>query len=137
MNMGFTRLEMPPRFASHGGSSCFLEPASEGCIEQTSEGPLREARSGTCLGMPGREKGLGLKENKLPDCNDFIPYLLLSAIQKFTLFLSCRGSQSFSAVALRIAAESLNSLRVVSLWGVAAEGKPHVTEGNRSITTRL
>lgn len=39
------------------GARCFLQAAYEGCIAQTSKGPLREARSGTCLGMPGQGKG--------------------------------------------------------------------------------
>lgn len=88
-------------------------------------------------GCQGREKGLGLNENKLPDCNNFIPYLLLSPIQSLSCFLSCRGSQSFSPVAVRIAAASLNSLRVFSALDGAAERKPHVTECNGRITTRL
>lgn len=40
-------------------------------------------------------------------------------------------------MAVRIAAESLNSLRVFSARDGAAEGKPRVTEGNGRITTRL
>lgn len=79
-------------------------------------------------GCQGREKGLGLNENKLPDCNNFIPYILLSPIQSLSCFLSCRGSQSFSPVAVRIAAASLNSLRVFSALDGAAERKPHVTD---------
>lgn len=93
------------------------------CDTQTSKGPPREA-----WGCQGREKGLGLKENKLLDCNDFIPYLLPSAIQSLPSFCPF-----FSLVAVRIAVESLNSLRVFS----AAEGKPHVPEGNGRITTGL
>lgn len=46
-------------------------------------------------GCQGREKGLGLNENKLPDCNDFIPYLLLSALQSLPCFYPAEAGSVF------------------------------------------
>lgn len=57
---------------------------------------LRERPGQTrAWGCQGREKGLGLNENKLPDCNDFIPYLLLSAIQSLPCFSPAEAARVF------------------------------------------
>lgn len=46
-------------------------------------------------GCQGREKGLGQNENKLPDCYDFIPYLLLSTIQNLPCFYPAEAARVF------------------------------------------
>lgn len=75
------------------GSWCFLQPACEGCVAQTSKGPRREAGQARAWGCQGREKGLGLNENKLLDSNDFIPYLLLSATQSLPCFYTAEAAK--------------------------------------------
>lgn len=62
-------------------------------------------------GCQGREKGLGLNGNKLPECSNFIPLLLWSAIQSLLCFYAAE-TPGFFPVADGIAAESVNSLRV-------------------------
>lgn len=132
----FRRLLLPPRFPSCGRSPVFSSAGVWRLRRRTNLKGASERGQARAWGCQGREKGLGLNENKLPDCNDFIPYLLISAIQSLPCFYPA-GADSFSPVAVRIAAESLNSLRVFSVRDGVVEGKPHVTEGKGKITTRL
>lgn len=67
------------------GSWCFLQPACEGLRERAGQ-----ARAWGCQ---GREKSLGLNENKLFSSNDFIPYLLLSATQSLPCFYPAEAAK--------------------------------------------
>lgn len=57
---------------------------------------LRERpRQARAWGCQGREKGRGLNERELPNCNDFIPCLLLRAIQSLPCLYPAEAARVF------------------------------------------
>lgn len=68
---------------------------SKGCIHRPQRGLWERPGQARAWGCQHREKGLGLNENELPDCNDFIPYLQLSAIQSLSYFYPAEAASNF------------------------------------------
>lgn len=93
VNRDFARLRIPPRFPSPGRSPVF--PSAKAPTHRPQRGLWKRPGQAHAWGCQGREKGLGLNDNQLPDCNDFIPYLLLSAIQSLSYFYPAKAARSF------------------------------------------
>lgn len=130
VNRDFARLRIPPWFPSHGGSPVF--PSAKAPSHRPQRGLWERPGQARAWGCQGREKGLGLNENLLPDCNDFIPYLLLSAIQSLSYFYPAEAARSFLQWLFK---EQRNHWTV---WEYFQQGMVlHASEGNGKIARRL
>lgn len=130
VNRDFARLRIPPWFPSRGGSPVF--PSAKAPSHRPQRSLWERPGQARAWGCQGREKGLGLNENQLPDCNDFILYLLLSAIQSLSYFYPAEAARSFLQWLFK---QQWNHWTV---WEYFQQGMVlHASEGNGKIARRL